>query len=858
MPNNSLAEKLYHLQGFQNKYIPLLIESVAQQFSLDKTDIVATDDIDIMYLLTCASIFAQSNNGECQDAALRIAQYVLTTHHQNEAFREASIIVLDTMTNYAAISLARDREYIISNEQNKYPVPLMMDMLKRQFHHSLWNEHNNRLVPINRFQEKVFCEYLSFDALSISAPTSSGKSFILLQIILDYIKAHRNAIIVYIVPTRALIQQVTADINDILKNNAIVEVAVSSVPTVIIEQNIHHIYVLTQERLHWILGDNDSFCPNCLIVDEAQKIGDGSRGVILQQAIEEISRRNQNAKILFASPMTENPEILLDLLDTHVHKGKLSSDHTTVNQNLLWVNCINEKDKIWNMQLCLDEATFELGRFSIEYRATSISKRLPFVAHALSDTHGGNLIYANGAADAEKIARVLHDLQGQDSEDAQLEELIKLVKKTIHVRYDLVTALKRRIAFHYGNMPLIIKNEIEKLFKAGCIKYLVCTSTLMEGVNLPAKSIFVRAPQKGRNIPMNAVDFWNLAGRAGRQGKEFQGNIICIDTNNHDLWGDTLYRTKKKYPINSSVENVLVNKPHEIIQYINDDLSGSLSRRNPLFEHAITYVMDDFIRNEGLMNSKIASLLSSELLIGFQKAIESMLNNIEVPNDILLRHQGISPIAQQQLLSYFKSYKKELQQLIPLMPEDFNAVENYNKVISRIQKHIEGEAFSRYNYYRAMLVVKWMRGYTLSRIISENEEYFNSDKSKIKKKLPAIIRDTMRDVEEYVRFLFVKQSACYVDILRHYLSSINSELIGQIPSLNIWLEFGASQDTQIALMNLGMSRTSAIALSEYIAADNYDTKKCIEWIKAADIELLDLSVIIKEEIKQIMSSSYLS
>jgi len=556
--------------------------------------------------------------------------------------------------------------------------------------------------------------------------------------------------------------------------------------------------------------------------------------------------------------MTENPEILLDLLTADIHKGNLSSDQITVNQNLLWVNCINEKDRIWNMQLCLGEETFELGKFQTEYRATSTSKRLPFVAHALSDPNGGNLIYANGAAEAEKNARILYDLQLKDAEDERLDELIKLVKKTIHVQYDLVTALKRRIAFHYGNMPLIIKNEIEKLFKAGCIKYLVCTSTLMEGVNLPAKSIFVRAPQKGRNTPMNAVDFWNLAGRAGRQGKEFQGNIICIDTNNHDLWEGTLYRTKAKYPINSSVESVLKSKGHEIIQYINDDLTGNLSRRNSLYEHAITYVMDEYTRNNGLTSAKISSLLSAEILTGFQNAIESMLKKIELPNDILLRHQGISPIAQQTLLSYFKGYSKDLQQLIPLMPEDSNAIDNYNKVISRIQKHIEGEAFSRYNYYKAMLVVKWMRGYTLARIISDNETYSNSGKSKTKKKLPAIIRDTMRDVEEYVRFLFVKQSACYVDILNYYLSSINSELVSQIPSLNIWLEFGASQDTQIALMNLGLSRTSAIALSEYIAADKYDMKECIEWIKAADIELLDLSLIIKDEIKQIISTSYLN
>ena len=44
-------------------------------------------------------------------------------------------------------------------------------------------------------------------------------------------------------------------------------------------------------------------------------------------------------------------------------------------------------------------------------------------------------------------------------------------------------------------------------------QYLVCTSTLLEGVNLPAKSIIIRKPTRGQGNPLNQNDFWNLAGR---------------------------------------------------------------------------------------------------------------------------------------------------------------------------------------------------------------------------------------------------------------------------------------------------------------------------------------------------------
>lgn len=859
MPKNSFAARLLNLEGFQKKYKPLLIDSVIRQFPALNNNEDYSSLIDLDYLMTCASVLAQSSEGACQDAALRIAQYALSNPQITGVYAKAATIVLDTMTNYPAISLAQRRNYVNEQVSDDLPAPIVMDMFKRKMVYSLWNDANNKILPINRFQENVFRTCMNMDAVSISAPTSSGKSFILLQVMLELLQQASNIKLIYIVPTRALIQQVSADINDSLRENHMTDISISSVPIVLDDENKKHVYVFTQERLHWLLDEFKSFIPDVLIVDEAQKISDGTRGVILQQAIEEISFRNTYAKVIFASPMTENPDILLTLLNDDRKKTDLLSEQVAVNQNLLWVNCINAKEKIWVMQLCLNSLIVDLGTFTTPYRADKVSKRMPFIAFALSDIDGGNLIYANGAAEAEKVARILFDLQVEDVDDPDINELINLVKKAVHTKYDLAYVLKRRIAFHYGNMPLLIKNEIEKLFKNGNIKFLVCTSTLMEGVNLPAKSIFVRAPQKGRNKPMDAVDFWNLSGRAGRQGKEFQGNIICIDTNDEELWKDTLYIEKTKYPIRSSIDEILRSNHGKIIRYIEDDIDGSLKLRDQIFEHAITYLLVEYHRCEGLLNSRIKNILTKDDIYKLNKATKNILDNIEIPYEIFSRHHGVSPIAQQALLNYFKEYQKDNVQLIPLMPEDYDAVDRYTKIISRIQTHIEKQKTSGIAFYRAMLVVKWMRGYTLARIINDNEKYYSSPKSKTNKKLPAIIRDTMKDIEEYVRFLFVKYSACYIDILRLYFEkSDRSDLVKQIPSLNIWLEFGASQDTQISLMNLGLSRTTAIALSEYISADNLDVKQCIKWIKENNINQLDLSSIIKEEINRLEKASYLS
>ena len=114
--------------------------------------------------------------------------------------------------------------------------------------------------------------------------------------------------------------------------------------------------------------------------------------------------------------------------------------------------------------------------------------------------------------------------------------LAQLARKGVHSAYQLARLVEAGVAFHYGNMPSLIRREVERLFRLGKIKYLVCTSTLIEGVNLACRTIIVRGPRKGIGKPMQPHDFWNLAGRAGRWGAEFQGNIICIDPNSTDAW----------------------------------------------------------------------------------------------------------------------------------------------------------------------------------------------------------------------------------------------------------------------------------------------------------------------------------
>lgn len=58
----------------------------------------------------------------------------------------------------------------------------------------------------------------------------------------------------------------------------------------------------------------------------------------------------------------------------------------------------------------------------------------------------------------------------------------------------------KRIAYHHGQLPQAIRNIVEELFRKGDIDFIFCTPTLVEGVNMPTRNIFINCDDKIRLI----------------------------------------------------------------------------------------------------------------------------------------------------------------------------------------------------------------------------------------------------------------------------------------------------------------------------------------------------------------------
>src|SRR5690606_34076215 len=206
--------------------------------------------------------------------------------------------------------------------------------------------------------------------------------------------------------------------------------------------NSSNIFIFTQERLHWFLAENKSIKIDVIIVDEAHKIEDGYRGILLQQKLEDVFEQNSSIKIFFSSPFTSNPEILLDTINNDIAKKAIVTQFVSVNQNLIYVSQFPKITTKWELSLCLPTKTIKLGFLNLVDRPNNEKKKTSFITAEFSAGDSGNLIYANGAAEAEDISLALFNCITEVNQSKEVFELIALVQKTIHKDYRLGKVLE--------------------------------------------------------------------------------------------------------------------------------------------------------------------------------------------------------------------------------------------------------------------------------------------------------------------------------------------------------------------------------------------------------------------------------
>ncbi len=760
-------------------------------------------------LLRFADLLSTASLPEARTFAYQIITYLNFKYKNDPHYCMVSKSVYYNLGNFPAVS------YLNRVDQNHIELPLdkKVQIEAKKVIQEVPNVENLY------FTDTQYALYTSLSVsreFSFSGPTSMGKSFIIKAFIrrIIYNKPPENMVI--IVPTRALITQFAVELKQELgkqlEENRYKIVTNSNISGLVLENNTRLILILTPERLISYLSQKNNPAIGFLFVDEAQKIAQPDiRSITTYVAIEKSLKKYPTVKIYFSSPNISNPEVFLKLF-RKTEQNSFKTEETTVAQNLFFADLENRElsyyynDEFTQMSMKIPQNIQDINDFLKFYGKDSNLVYCNSVSHTIS--------YAKKMADTITIDNV------KVTDSNPLIKVAKIISKYIHPDYYLADIVKKGVAYHFGNMPQIIRNQIESLYKNGDIKYIFCTSTLLEGMNMPTQNLFIFDNKKHKSV-LKPIDFWNLVGRAGRMSKELQGNIFCVKHIECN-WFDTSFFKKKRIELVPTIYDRINHNLRKIEKQIekNEIISGSEEEKN-ILRYIANIICIDTLEPQGGYKSPIIDELISKNKEAIIRLAKNKSKDIKIPFSLLDSNDSIDVHIQNSVyLKLTKRYREGQSIKLPShidyttcleVLEMFYDLYDWSKTNSELHNK------NSLKYY-SLLMNKWINGISLNKIITDSINYNASQCSMIqmtpgsmvlfdrnnKEHVNKLIGDIIRDIEKIMRFQFEKYFNHYFNLLIYILGEDNA---GE--NWATLLEYGTQNRIIIALQNLGLSRYTA-------------------------------------------------
>lgn len=806
---------------------------------------------DAKLLLSVASRLALSDEHQDRHAAYEIVTLIIEAVGESPASTIAAAeMILSRLGNFPARKLTKQRYPHAKDEPRFYPSALALEAIAREVENSF--ELRNQVIHLTDFQRRLLDSLDRWNSVSFSAPTSAGKSYLLsLDIVRSQLRSPTNTTIL-VVPTRALIRQVMRDIIEQFRLFGVEDVSVLCVPEALgaDDKPAGAVYVLTQERLMAFLnGDIPIPRVSLVIIDEAQEVSDSGRGILLQSSVERILKQCPKAKVLFSSPLRRNPGFLLSPFG-RTEQGEFFVEHNSpVSQNVMTLTHVSRQKRRARIALIRDAGSIEVGETTLpfDFRGTKPYLLANFAFHL---THPGDstIVYANDPTEAESTARTLYDLH-TDPENLPpaLSELIAFIEQNIHRSYSLAQFLRRRVAFHYGYMPDVIRTAIEDLARDGVVRFVCCTSTLLQGVNLPARNIVICKPTKGRGNTMEAGDFWNLAGRAGRLMKEYRGNVWCISPNE---WGADPTKSDKLTEMKAAFPTAVAFQATQILESAQDRERRAENKDTTLADQSFAKVFNEFsMEGRNLSDSNYCNDANRDICIQIDRVCTALTTQIQQPHEIFNKHNGVLPYRIEELGAYIRAHL-DIELLIPFHPRRQGSAVRLREIYHVLEVTCFKTGQERYRYF-AGLSWRWMLGDSLGDLIENKITYEKIPDQP--KRISVAIRDLLNDLDRTIRFLYVKYMRLYSDILIAEIRRRQRlELLTRVVPIHTYLEHGSCDEALLHLMGLGLSRTAAIAMLEALELQrDASFVACRDAFYRVNLDRVDLTPLVRREVEMI-------
>lgn len=327
-------------------------------------------------------------------------------------------------------------------------------------------------------QQKVYDRLMNGENVILSAPTSFGKS-----VIMDAVVASGKwSNIVIIVPTIALIDEIRRRLARFHDSFKILTHPSESLG----DKNL---LIMTQERFL----DVEQLPPvDFFTIDEFYKLGLGDkndqRRTLLNLAW--LKLRSTGAQFYLTGP---NIDCLDRGLSPRLRESLMRTDFKPVTVDVC------DRSGVHNQF----EDLIDLIRRELT---------------------GSTLIFTGSPNKASELAVKLAT-EIDSGQNSFISEVAEWIEDNYAADWDIVRALRSGVGVHSGPLPRGLQRLMIRMFNDQQISLLVCTSTLIEGVNTSAKNIVIYSKKIDGRL-LDYFTFSNIKGRAGRMFRHFVGRVI--------------------------------------------------------------------------------------------------------------------------------------------------------------------------------------------------------------------------------------------------------------------------------------------------------------------------------------------
>lgn len=400
----------------------------------------------------------------------------------------------------------------------------------------------------------------------IQMPTSAGKTRSVEIVIRSSFLSGRSRLAVVVAPFRALCHEISNSLRSAFANEAITVDEISDALQADYPAGLEEllgggamaslsVLVLTPEKLLYILRQEPSLldCIGLVVYDEGHQFDTGSRGVTYELLLTEISRLlPEAAQTVLISAVIQNADAIGQWLigdEVGIVRGtglsptarSIAFAHwaeaagqlmffesgeyanpdyfvpRVIEQHRLQRKKGERTDRVFPEKGNSNDIALHLGLRLVGKGAVAIFCGRKDTAANFMER--GVEIYSRGFnvpapatySDSEEIERFVVLMQAHFGQDSMAMKAAQL-----------------GLFSHHGNTPQGVRLAVEYAMQKGLIRFVACTSTLAQGVNLPIRYLIVSGLYQGTK-KIEARDFQNLMGRAGRAGMHTEGMVVFSD-----------------------------------------------------------------------------------------------------------------------------------------------------------------------------------------------------------------------------------------------------------------------------------------------------------------------------------------